>query len=361
MDDRLVTEIMDQEIKEMYDRIIAAGTSDIPQNSDPQPVPAASDDQELVDNYGFPFEPEGIYNSAMLDFEEVAEALWGLILQTHYCATRYHRLSPNYTLLMQILEKHIKQMGSYCITQAVLEQSGHEFKHIKGAELKELCGMVSLHFRKCCRAYNTIYSKDQCQDLNMMNCRAYNTIYSKDQCQDLNMMKWIFRWAALFERLKATQEKIDKIKSGKLKIETLVETQNVYKDEPRMRRDHSDKAVDPRLKASAMPIMTSYTSEVKLQKKAEEKRERALNREAERAKKRFEKKMERLSEMSGQWSVAGDQWEGSGGQKSVQSGHGIVAGSQEPGPVIPQAGGPPRSGPSGETRRKLREKRKKKK
>ena len=104
MDDRLVTEITDQEIKEMYDRIVAAGTSDIPQNSDPQPVPAASDDQELVDNYGFPFEPEGIYNSAMLDFEEVAEALWGLILQTHYCATRYHRLSPNYTLLMQILE-----------------------------------------------------------------------------------------------------------------------------------------------------------------------------------------------------------------------------------------------------------------
>ena len=345
MDDRLVTEITDQEIKEMYDRIVAAGTSDIPQNSDPQPVPAASDDQELVDNYGFPFEPEGIYNSTMLDFEEVAEALWGLILQTHYCATRYHRLSPNYTLLMQILEKHIRQMGSYCITQAVLEQSGREFKLIKGAELKELCGMVSLHFRKC--------------------CRAYNTIYSKDQCQDLNMMKWIFRWAALFERLKATQEKIDKIKSGKLKIETLLETQDVYKDEPRMRRDHSDKAVDPRLKASAMPIMTSYTSEVKLQKKAEEKRERALQREAERAKKRFEKGMDRLS---GQWSGAGVQnteqsGQGSGvrDQNIVQSDQRAVDGGQKAGPVIHQAGAPPRSGPSEETRRKLREKRKKKK
>jgi hypothetical protein len=246
---------------------------------------------------------------------------------------------------MHILEKHIKQMGSYCITQAVLEQSGHEFKHIKGAELKELCGMVSLHFRKC--------------------CRAYNTIYSKDQCQDLNMMKWIFRWAALFERLKATQEKIDKIKSGKLKIETLLETQNVYKDEPRMRRDHSDKAVDPRLKASAMPIMTSYTSEVKLQKKAEEKRERALKREAERAKKRFEKTMDRLS---GQWSVVGGQnttagGQGSGGrnQNIVQSDQRTVDGGRESEPVLSHAGAPPRSGPSEETRRKLREKRKKKK
>ena len=178
------------------------------------------------------------------------------------------------------------------------------------------------------------------------------------------MMKWIFRWAALFERLKATQEKIDKIKSGKLKIETLLETQNVYKDEPRMRRDHSDKAVDPRLKTSAMPIMTSYTSEVKLQKKAEEKRERALQREAKRAKKRFEKVMDRLS---GQWSGAGvqnteqsDKASGVRDQNIVQSDQRAVDGGQKAGPVIDQAGAPPRSGPSEETRRKLREKRKKK-
>ena len=233
------------------------------------------------------------------------------------------------------------------------------------------------------------------------------------------MMKWIFRWAALFERLKATQEKIDKIKSGKLKIETLLETQNVYKDEPRMRRDHSDKAVDPRLKASAMPIMTSYTSEVKLQKKAEEKRERALKREAERAKKRFEKKMDRLprfglqtyppipfpkipgigldeselrkllmdeaksrldmaeagliarepldrlierfKRLSGQGEWIGGQESGSRNQNIVQSDQRTVNGGRGLEPVLSQAGGPPRSGPSEETRRKLREKRKKKK
>ena len=119
---------------------------------------------------------------------------------------------------MQHLEKDIKQMGCCCITKAVLEQSGKEYPNLKMMELKELSCMVSLHFRKCCRAYNDIKRETSAQDLNMMN--------------------WIFRWAALFKRLKATQDKIDKIKSGKIKIESLLETQNVCKDEPKTRRAH---------------------------------------------------------------------------------------------------------------------------
>ena len=106
-----------------------------------------------------------------------------------------------------------------CITKAVLEQSGKEYPNLKMMELKELSCMVSLHFRKCCRAYNDIKRETSAQDLNMMN--------------------WIFRRAALFERLKATQDKIDKIKSGKIKIENLLETQNVCKDEPKTRRAHN--------------------------------------------------------------------------------------------------------------------------
>jgi hypothetical protein len=274
MDSRLQTELTEEDIKAMYDRMKASGSFDAPQDSDPQPVITAPDDEELVDNYGFPFEPESIYNSAMLDFEEVAGVLWGLILQTHYCATRYHRLSPNYTLLMQHLEKDIRQMGSYCITQAVLEQTGQEFTLLKGAELKELSSMVSLHFRKCWRAYNDIYSDSQCTDMNMVN--------------------WMFRWAGLFERLKATQDKINKIKSGKIKVETLLDTQNVYKGEPNMRKDRSEKAVEPRLRTSSMPIIKSYAKEVRLQQKAEEKKERALKREAERAKKSYQRELNRI-------------------------------------------------------------------
>ena len=36
----------------------------------------AENEEVLCDEYGFPFEPEGYYNSAPLEFEEVAKALW---------------------------------------------------------------------------------------------------------------------------------------------------------------------------------------------------------------------------------------------------------------------------------------------
>lgn len=268
------TDLTEEEITAMYNSMKNAASSDVPRITNAQTAVSESSNEILVDNYNFPFEPEGIYNSAMLDFEEIAGALWTLIAQTHYCATRYNRLSPNYTMLMQHLEKDMKQMGSYCITKVVLEQSGKELPGLKKVDLKELCCMVSLHFRKCCLAYNQIKKETGCQDMNLMN--------------------WIFRWANLFERLKATQDKIDKIKNGKVKIESLLETQNVYKDEPSVRRDTSDRIVDPQLKASAMPIIKSFAKEVKQQQKADEKKERAMQREAERSKRRLQKETNRL-------------------------------------------------------------------
>ena len=267
------TELTDQEIEAMYNRLKPVDSLDDPRVADTQNA-GTEKPEDLVDNYNFPFEPEGIYNSALLDFEEISSALWTLILHTHYSATRFNRHSPNYTLLMQNLEKDIKLMGSYCVTKAVLEQSGKEFPGTEMLNLKELSCMASLHFRKCCRAYYDIKQETNAQDLNMMN--------------------WIFRWAALFERLKATQDKIDKIKSGKIKIDSLLETQNVYKNEPRMRRDRSGLFVSEKTKASSMPIMKSYTEEVKEQQKTEEKIEKALQREAERAQKRLEKEEHRL-------------------------------------------------------------------
>ena len=61
-----------------------------------------------------------------------------------------------------------------------------------------------------------------------------------------------------------------------------------------MRRDRSGLFVSEKTKASSMPIMKSYTEEVKVQQKTEEKIEKALQREAERAQKRLEKEEHRL-------------------------------------------------------------------
>ena len=372
-------EMTAQEIEEMYNRLKSVESSDASSAGDTQTADPQAAAEPLVDNYNFPFEPEGIYNSAMLDFEEISAALWTLILHTHYSATRYNRMSPNYTLLMQHLEKDIKQMGSYCITKAVLEQSGKEYPNLKMMELKELSCMVSLHFRKCC-------------------C-AFNDIMKQTGSHDMNMMSWIFRWAGLFERLKATQDKIDKIKSGKINIENLLETQNVYKDEPKLRRDRSERAVEPKTRASSMSVMKSYTKEVKLQQKAEEKQERALQRAAEQAKRRLEREAGCLLSEMGVRSFAPmplpkipgiglnekelrqllmDEAKsrmemGEAGIIALESVEKLVerfeklrvqramANGQSFGSRIKEQGASARSGSSDETRKKLREKRKKRK
>ena len=128
-------------------------------------------------------------------------------------------------MLMQRLEKDIKQMGSYCITKAVLEASGQEFSDLAAISVKELYQMVSVHFRKC--------------------CLAYNDLQESGKGMDMTIISWMFRWAALAERLKVTQGKINNIRSGKIKIETLLAKETVYKGEPRMQQDHSPHLVGP--------------------------------------------------------------------------------------------------------------------
>ena len=233
----------------------------------------AEKEEVLCDEYGFPFEPEGYYNSAPLEFEEVAKALWVVLNNLNYTATRYNRLSPYYPILMTSLEKDIKQMGSYCITKTVLEQSGESFPGLDHITVKELVEMASVMFRKC--------------------CGAYDDLQGQQNTQDMSIIAWIFRWAGLVDRLKATQDKINKIKSGEIKIEPLLKRETVYKGEPKMQRDHSHHKVGPVMRASALPVLKSFTAEVKAQVRDEEKQERARQREAERAQKRLDRELDR--------------------------------------------------------------------
>ena len=269
----LMTGLSDQEMAEMLDRVKAADAFAASPESDSE---NPETEQVLCDEYGFPFEPEGSYNNAPLEFEEVTKALWVVLVNLNYAATRYHRQSPFYPLLMTRLEKNIKQMGSCCITKTVLEQSGEQFPELEQVTLKELYQMVSVQFRKC--------------------CGAYNDMQEAGKAQDLNMIGWLFRWAALADRLKATQDRINKIESGEIKIETILKRETVYKGEPKRQRDDSHRRVSPPVRASSLPVLRSFTRVVKEQQRAAEKQERAERREEERAKKRYEKAMERMSD-----------------------------------------------------------------
>ena len=328
----LKTELTDQEMAEMLGRV---KTADAFASSADAGSETPEAEQVLCDEYGFPFEPEGMYNNAPLEFEETAKALWVVLSNLNYAAARYNRLSPYFPMLMSRLEKNIRQMGSYCITKTVLEQSGEQFPELEQISILELYKMVSVMFRKC--------------------CGAYNDLQSNDNAQDMNMIGWLFRWAALAERLKATQERIGKIENGEIKIEQLLKRETVYRDEPKRQQDSSHRRVGPRVRASSLPVLKSFT------KRAVEKHEQAVQREAEREKRRLEREKQHLLSELGvhpyrpmpipkrpayeteiRDQVSGVRYQGPG------------AGDQPP-------AGDPRSGPSNETRKKLREKRKKRK
>ena len=234
--------------------------------------------------------------------------------------------------------------------------------------------MVSLHFRKC--------------------RLAAREIEENEKSIDMSLVSWMFRLAALAERLKATEDKIQKIKEGKIDSKKLLEQSQVFKGEPNIRRDTSNQKVSSGLRRpSSLPVMKSHAKEIKRQKQRLEKQEKAKQREMERAAKRVEKsglfgsapfepqpfrpmplpkipgiglnEAELKKLLMDEAKSRGDMTEagiiaGESVQDNIRRYYRLKGSG--PGEKIQRTDiRDPRSGPSDETRKKLREKRKKKK
>ena len=275
-EDKLITDISDEEMQQLIEEAQkSVQRNEELRDNDPDLVNGFND-ETAVDEYGMPFEPESFYNGAPLQYEEEAQMLWFITSNMHYAATRYNRHSPNYYLLCTELEKNIKRLGSCCITKAVLEKDGSVCELLKDLSIEELYCMVSLHFRKC--------------------SAAYMDIQEAGGGQDLNVIRWIFRWAELADRLRATQEKIEKIRDGRISVESLLCPAKVFEGETRMREDMTEKTLNPIRKAKALPVNKSYANMIREQKREEEKEAERRKREMERAAKRAEKNAIKVSE-----------------------------------------------------------------
>ena len=198
-------------------------------------------DEEMitVDPFGLPFEPMDEFSDAPLEFEELAETLWKILNDTYVLSVKYNRHSPLYLELCCRLEKDIKQLGSLCLTKAVLEQKDLSFPKLEGLSVKELYAMVSLHFRKCRRAF-----EDGCD-----SGRGY----------DMEMLDQICRWGLLAERLKATEDRIQRIRSGKINVDQLLDREQVFSNNPRNKRPQ--RAPHEIRKAASLPVISSFASE----------------------------------------------------------------------------------------------------
>lgn len=151
-----------------------------------------------TDRYGMPFEPVDSFSTAPLGFLETAMRMQVQMMELFRMACRLNRHSPEFIRISGQLEKLTAQMGRCCITKAVLEQQGQTFEFLSDLTIGLLRGITAVNYRKLWSAFMEVCTLGR---------------YSGN-ISDLSI-----RWAALDTRLKATQEKIEKIRSGEIKAE----------------------------------------------------------------------------------------------------------------------------------------------
>ena len=151
------------------------------------------------DRYGFPFEPSDSFSTEPLGFSETAMRLQVEAQEIHRFASEYNRHSPQYYQMASQLEKLLGQLGSLCITKAVIEQrEGKPFTTLNSLTIDWLRKKTAFHFRKCYESF-----------MESAEVLSYNA----------NALNLSIRWAVLDRRLQATAEKIEAIKAGKVKVD----------------------------------------------------------------------------------------------------------------------------------------------
>ena len=145
------------------------------------------------DAYGFPFEPYDAFSTKPLEFAETAMRLDIEAREMFGVLRTMNRFSPLYYQLSGQFEKLVKQLGSCCITKAVLEQQENDtFELLQDLSIDSLREMTAFNFRKCFAAFTDSRSRGK------INTAAF---------------AFSIRWAALDKRLIATSEKIRNQKS----------------------------------------------------------------------------------------------------------------------------------------------------
>ncbi len=213
------------------------------------------------------------FSDAPFEFEETAAALWRDTRKTYYHACTANRFSENYLKLCVQLEKNIRQLGSFCLTKAVMEQKEMAFPDLADLSIRDLVGMVSFHLRKAHAAFEGIY-----QDNNLLG---------------ITYLNWEFRWFGLGNRLKATEVKIQNIKAGKINTDAMLEQAETFKGEKRTNQGSPDEIpASLRANPNAMPILGTMAREM-------------LKREAEAEKREMEyRKM--IEDIAGIWDTKPD-------------------------------------------------------
>ena len=179
---------------------------------------------------GLPLENEKAFSWESISFEEMASAIFDDVCRMSDFAAVKNRFSQAYLEIIRKLEKGIAELASCCITKTVFEKKGVEFKSLHDLNIGLLYSIVSFNFRKTHAAV----------------CET--TIKNQDFW--IRMLDMEFRWHGLARRLKATEERIESIRSGKINVDGLVEkicreTGLSFQKDPKQQKAQEKKALPP--------------------------------------------------------------------------------------------------------------------
>ena len=184
------------------------------------------------DRYGFELEPQNCVSSSPLDFTERAMRLQVEAREAYRMTMMLNRHSPLFIRISGLLERLLNHLGSYCITKAVMEAQGENFSLIDHLDIKWLRNMTAANFRKCNESF-----------LESQMSRRFDT----------KIFALSLRWAELDRRLEATAEKIEKIKSGRIRID-LTEKEPTADPQKETAQTQTETTASLPEKGSALPV-----------------------------------------------------------------------------------------------------------
>ena len=227
-----------------------------------------------------PDEPVNVFSNAPAEFEERSRMLWDDTQKLYYHACKANRFSENYLKYSEELEKSIRQMGSVCITKAAMEQKGLTFPSLEELGVEELVRMSSYHLRKA--------------------HAALEGIYKDNSLLGLSYLKQEFRWDALIGRLLSTEVKIQKIKDGKLNADDLLNQDEKFRGSPRTNETvDSGVTQRVQVNPSALPIDGAIARKMLSLEKAAQKQADTVRKEKLRKIRELEKLERKLDRTPG--------------------------------------------------------------
>ncbi len=219
--------------------------------------PGKAEEAVLYDADGIRTEGFSRFSEAPLEFEEMSAGLRKDLLEVYEMTGMLNRFSRDYPKCCRLMETLIRRVGSCCVTKAALEHEGVELPGLKDLNLKELYCMVSFNFRKTRAAFHEGNQKG---------------------CLDVDMLEQECRLTDLAEQLKATEDKIRQIESGRIDIRSIIDRVKTYKGQKGIIRAKQEPRPFLPGKARSLPVFTSVIRKILEERKKNQKEANKLRR-----------------------------------------------------------------------------------